>query len=55
MADLPAPDRAAVLTALNAVRDPKSGRGLPAAGLVQALVVAPGRAGFMMKATGHSG
>lgn len=49
MADLQAPDRAAVLTALNGVRDPKSGRGLAAAGLVQALVVAPGRAGFMME------
>jgi ATP-binding protein involved in chromosome partitioning len=49
MADTPAPDRAAVLTALNGVRDPKSGRGLAAAGLVQALVVAPGRAGFMME------
>ena len=49
MADLPTPDRAAVLTALNAVRDPKSGRGLAAAGLVQALVIAPGRAGFMME------
>ncbi|MDR3511116.1 MAG: Mrp/NBP35 family ATP-binding protein [Caulobacteraceae bacterium] len=49
MANLPSPDRAAVLTALNAVRDPKSGRGLPAAGLVQALVVAPGRAGFMLE------
>jgi len=49
MADLTSPDRAAVLTALNGVRDPKSGRGLAAAGLVQALVVAPGRAGFMME------
>jgi ATP-binding protein involved in chromosome partitioning len=55
MADLPAPDRAAVLTALNAVRDPKSGRGLPAAGLVQALVVAPGRAGFMMEVAAEDG
>ena len=55
MADLPAPDRAAVLTALNAVRDPKSGRGLAAAGLVQALVVAPGRAGFMMEVAAEDG
>ena len=39
------PDRAAVLAALETVRDPKSGRGLVAAGLVQALVVRPGRAG----------
>lgn len=49
MADSPSPDRSAVIAALNAVRDPKSGRGLAAAGLVQALVVAPGRAGFMME------
>src|SRR5579872_6206393 len=49
MADLPSPDRAAVIAALNSVRDPKSGRGLAAAGLVQGLVVAPGRAGFMME------
>jgi ATP-binding protein involved in chromosome partitioning len=55
MADLPSPDRAAVLTALNGVRDPKSGRGLPAAGLVQALVVAPGRAGFMMEVAADEG
>ncbi len=43
------PDRAAVLAALETVRDPKSGRGLVAAGLVQALVVRPGRAGFMLE------
>jgi ATP-binding protein involved in chromosome partitioning len=44
-----APDRAEVLAALDAIVDPKSGRGLAAAGLVQALVVAPGRAGFMLE------
>jgi ATP-binding protein involved in chromosome partitioning len=49
MAELLSPDRGAVLTALNGVRDPKSGRGLAAAGLVQGLVVAPGRAGFMLE------
>ncbi len=43
------PERSRVLAALEAVPDPKSGRGLVSAGLVQALVVAPGRAGFMME------
>ena len=41
-------DRKAVLQALNAIRDPKSGRGLVEAGLVQGLVAKDGRAGFMM-------
>jgi len=49
MTDTPSPDRAAVLQALNGVRDPKTGKGLAEAGLVQALVVGPGRAGFMME------
>src|SRR5580693_6791894 len=49
MAELSTPDRAAVLAALDQVRDPKSGRGLAAAGLVQALVVGPGRVGFMIE------
>ena len=49
MPDPMQPDRAAVLAALETVRDPKSGRGLVAAGLVQALVVRPGRAGFMLE------
>jgi len=49
MAELSTPDRAAVLAALDQVRDPKSGRGLAAAGLVQALVVGPDRAGFMIE------
>jgi ATP-binding protein involved in chromosome partitioning len=44
------PDRNAVLAALEAVKDPKSGKGLVSAGLVQGLVVAPGRAGFMIEA-----
>ena len=43
------PDRAQALTALDAVRDPKSGQGLAAAGLVQGLVIAPDRAGFMLE------
>ena len=42
-------DRAAVLAALDAVTDPKSGQGLAAAGLVQGLVVADGRAGFVIE------
>src|ERR1700744_5187757 len=43
------PERSRVLAALEAIKDPKSGRGLVSAGLVQALVVQPGRAGFMME------
>ena len=42
-------ERSAVLKALNAVKDPKSGKGLVEAGLVQGLVAAEGRAGFMME------
>jgi ATP-binding protein involved in chromosome partitioning len=49
MADPSHPDRATVLAALDQVRDPKSGRGLAAAGLVQALVLGPDRAGFMIE------
>ena len=43
------PDRSRVLAALEAIADPKTGRGLVSAGLVQALVVGPGRAGFMIE------
>ena len=43
------PERSRILAALEAVKDPKTGRGLVSAGLVQALVVQPGRAGFMME------
>lgn len=43
------PDRAAVIAALDAVTDPKSGQGLVAVGLVQGLVVADARAGFVME------
>ena len=42
-------ERSAVLKALDAIRDPKSGKGLVEAGLVQGLVAAEGRAGFMME------
>jgi len=44
------PDRAAVLAALDTVKDPRTGQGLVAAGLVRGLVLAPGRAGFMLEA-----
>ncbi|HEV7157918.1 MAG TPA: Mrp/NBP35 family ATP-binding protein [Caulobacteraceae bacterium] len=43
------PERDQVLTALDAVIDPKSGQGLAASGLVQGLVVGEGRAGFMLE------
>jgi ATP-binding protein involved in chromosome partitioning len=49
------PERSRILAALEAVADPKSGRGLVSAGLVQALVVAPGRAGFMMEVEAGDG
>ena len=49
MADLPSPDRAAILAVLDRVSDPKSGLGLASAGLVQALTLGPGRAGFMLE------
>ena len=43
------PDKAAVIAALDAILDPKSGQGLMAAGLVQGLTVAEDRAGFVME------
>jgi ATP-binding protein involved in chromosome partitioning len=49
------PERSRILAALEALIDPKSGRGLVSAGLVQALVVAPGRAGFMMEVDAGDG
>jgi ATP-binding protein involved in chromosome partitioning len=39
-----------VLAALDQIIDPRTGKGLTTAGLVQALVIAPGRAGFMLEA-----
>ena len=42
-------ERSAVLKALDAVKDPRSGKGLVEAGLVQGLVAAEGRAGFMLE------
>jgi ATP-binding protein involved in chromosome partitioning len=42
-------DRATVIAALDAIRDPKSGQGLVAAGLAQGLTVADDRAGFVLE------
>jgi ATP-binding protein involved in chromosome partitioning len=42
-------DRDEILAALDTVADPRSGKGLAAAGLVQALVARDGRAGFMLE------
>ena len=50
MDQLPSPDRAAILAALDQVTDPKTGRGLSQAGLVRGLAIGPGRAGFMLEA-----
>jgi ATP-binding protein involved in chromosome partitioning len=41
--------RSAALQALNAIQDPKSGKGLVEAGLVQGLVATDDRAGFMLE------
>lgn len=43
------PDRAAVIAALDAITDPRTGQGLVAAGLAQGLTVAEDRAGFVME------
>src|SRR5215469_7299580 len=43
------PDRETIIAALDAVIDPRSGRGLNAAGLVQGLMIGEGRAGFMLE------
>jgi ATP-binding protein involved in chromosome partitioning len=43
------PDRDQVLAALDTVKDPKSGRGLSASGLVQGLILGEGRAGFILE------
>jgi ATP-binding protein involved in chromosome partitioning len=43
------PDKDRVLSALDKVIDPKTGRGLVAAGLVQGLMIGEGRAGFMLE------
>ncbi len=43
------PSKEQVLAALDRVIDPKSGRGLAAAGLVQGLMISDGRVGFMLE------
>ncbi len=43
------PSRAAVMQALDAIKDPKSGQGLAMAGLVRGLSLREGRAGFMLE------
>jgi len=50
MTETPKPDRDAVLAALDQVRDPRTGKGLAEAGLVQGLVLRDDRAGFMLEA-----
>ncbi len=42
-------DRAAVMRALDAVVDPRSGQGLTSAGLVRGLLIREGRVGFMLE------
>ncbi len=49
MAQAQTPDRDSVLAALDAIRDPTSGKGLTTAGLVQGLVIKDGRVGFMLE------
>ncbi|MCR5879025.1 P-loop NTPase [Phenylobacterium sp. J367] len=49
MSQAAGPDRAAILEALDAVRDPRSGRGLASAGLVRGLVIRGDRAAFMLE------
>ncbi len=43
------PSRSSILAALERVVDPKSGKGLSSAGLVQGLTVGEGKAGFMLE------
>ncbi|MFL5297117.1 MAG: Mrp/NBP35 family ATP-binding protein [Phenylobacterium sp.] len=43
------PDRSQILAALDAVKDPKTGQGLTAAGLVRGLSIRGGKAGFMLE------
>ena len=49
MSPMSTPDRDTALIRLDQIIDPKSGKGLVAAGLVQGLVVGPDRAGFMLE------
>ena len=50
MSQGPVPDRAAVLKALDAIKDPKTGKGLAEAGLVRGLILRAERAAFMLEA-----
>jgi len=43
------PDRDQIIAALDAIRDPRTGLGLAASGVVQGLIIGEGRAGFMME------
>ena len=43
------PSRTSILAALDRVKDPKTGKGLSAAGLVQGLVIGEGKVGFMIE------
>ena len=49
MSEQPGPERSAILTALDAVLDPKTGQGLTTAGLVRGLVIRGRRAAFMLE------
>jgi len=49
MSEPAGPDRTTILKALDAVVDPKSGKGLTSAGLVRGLVLRGGRAAFMLE------
>jgi len=43
------PSRDAILAAIEAVADPRSGKGLRSAGMVRGLAIGPGRVGFMLE------
>ncbi len=49
MSETDQPDRAAILAALDAVADPKTGQGLTAAGLVRGLTIRGNKAAFMLE------
>ncbi len=49
MSDDTLPERSDLLAALDAVKDPKSGKGLTSAGLVRGLSIRGGRAAFMLE------
>jgi ATP-binding protein involved in chromosome partitioning len=49
MSEATVPDRAALLAALDAVQDPRSGKGLTSAGLVRGLSIRGDRAAFMLE------